>query len=176
MAYNDIVQAIADASKDADTLEQVINGEAETQVKSRLGRMVYTLSTISSRINNLTIQANQKLTELQDAINTAAAAGAGANGWTDLLVKTKYNRTLQSKLDEFVSVKDFGAIADGTLHPVQEWTVTGSRIYYKDLAAIQADYPHVTSLNDSIDWAAIQKAINSLPNQTGDIRSPHNIT
>ena len=87
MSYNDIVQAIADASKDADTLEQVINGEAETQVKSRLGRMVYTLSTISSRINNLTIQANQKLTELQDAINTAAAAGAGANGWTADLVE-----------------------------------------------------------------------------------------
>ena len=88
MSYNEVVQAIADASKDADTLEQVVNGEAETQVKSRLGRMVYTLSTISSRINNLTIQANQKLTELQDAINTAAAAGAGANGWTALLVES----------------------------------------------------------------------------------------
>ena len=42
MSYNDVVQAIADASKDADTLEQVVNGEAETQVKSRLGRMIYT--------------------------------------------------------------------------------------------------------------------------------------
>ena len=91
MSYNDIVQAIADASKDADTLEQVINGEAETQVKSRLGRMIYTLSTISSRINNLTIQANQKLTELQDAINTAAAAGAGANGWNDTLIAVSEN-------------------------------------------------------------------------------------
>lgn len=172
MSYNDIVQAIADASKDADTLEQVVNGEAETQVKSRLGRMIYTLSTISSRINNLTAQARLEINNLRDAINTAAAAGAGANGWTDLLVSTANGRTQREKNAEQLSVKDFGAIGDGTLHKVSEWTVAGVRKYYKDLAAIQVDYPHVTSLDDSIDWAATQKAINSLPNQTGDIRSP----
>ena len=90
--------------------------------------------------------------------NVEAAAGAGVNGWTDLLIRTKYNRTLQSKLGEFISVKDFGAIADGTLHPVSEWTVVGSRIYYENLVAIQKDYPHVTALTDSIDWAATVKA------------------
>ena len=84
--------------------------------------------------------------------------GAGVNGWVDLLIKTKYNRTLRSKLDEIVSIKDFGAIADGALHQVQEWTVAGSSVYYKDLAAIQAVYPHVTALTDSIDWAATVKA------------------
>ena len=98
---------------------------------------------------------------LYDKNVEAAAAGAGANGWTDLLVKTKYNRTLQSKLGEFISVKDFGAIADGTLHTVQEWMTAGSRIYYNDLAAIQADYPHVTALTDSIDWAATVKAFSA---------------
>ena len=119
MSYNDIVQAIADASEDADTLEQVINGEAETQVKSRLGRMVYTLSTISSRINNLTTQANQKLAELQDAINTAAAAGAGANGWTDLLVATDNGRTQRDKNNELKSIADFGAKGDGVTDNTQ---------------------------------------------------------
>ena len=99
-------------------------------------------------------------------------AGAGANGWTDLLVTTSSGRTQRDKNAEILSVKDFGAIGDGTLHKVSEWTVLGVRKYYKNLAAIQVDYPHVTSLDDSIDWAGIQKAINSLPNQTGDIRSP----
>ena len=51
MSYNDVVQAITDSSQDADTLEKVVNGEAETQVKSRLGRLIYTLATINHRVN-----------------------------------------------------------------------------------------------------------------------------
>ena len=109
---------------------------------------------------------------LYDKNVEAAAAGAGANGWTDTLIALSNGRTQREKNAEQMSIKDFGAIGDGTLHKVSEWTVAGVRKYYKDLAAIQVDYPHVTSLDDSIDWAATQKAINSLPNQTGDIRSP----
>ena len=126
MSYNDIVQAIADASKDADTLEQVINGEAETQVKSRLGRMVYTLSTISSRINNLTIQANQKLTELQDAINTAAAAGAGANGWTDTLIAVSENINQRQINDGLESIAQLAGIKNPR---------NGQRVYVKSYHA-----------------------------------------
>lgn len=70
-------------------------------------------------------------------------------------------RTQQAINDDFINVKSYGAIGDNTLHTVQEWTVIGSRIYYPNLAAIQVDYPHVTSLSDSIDWAAIQKALNT---------------
>ena len=113
MSYNDIVQAIADAETDAQTLEDVVNGAPNTQAKSRLGRLIYSLATINHRVDITTTQANQKLTDLDNAINTAAAAGAGANGWTDLLVRTQYNRTMRDKLAEFVSVKDFGAVGDG---------------------------------------------------------------
>ena len=70
-------------------------------------------------------------------------------------------RTQQAINNDFINVKTYGAIGDNTLHTVQEWTVIGSRIYYPNLAAIQADYPHVTSLSDSVDWAAIQKAFNT---------------
>ena len=91
MAYNDIVQAIADASQDADTLEKVVNGEPNTQAKSRLGRLIYSLTTINHRVDIATNQANQKLTDLDNAINTAAAAGAGANGWIDTLIATSEN-------------------------------------------------------------------------------------
>ena len=70
-------------------------------------------------------------------------------------------RTQQAINNDFINVKTYGAIGDNTLHTVQEWTVIGSRIYYPNLAAIQVDYPHVTSLSDSIDWAAIQKALDT---------------
>ena len=86
MSYNDVVQAIADATQDAQTLEDVINGAPDTQVTARLGRKIWALATINHRVDVATNQANQKLTELQAAINTAAAAWAGKNGWTDLVI------------------------------------------------------------------------------------------
>ena len=95
MSYNEVVQAIADATQDAQTLEDVVNGAPDTQYKSRLGRKIWTLATINNRVDVATNQANQKLTELQDAINTAAAAGAGANGWTAELIVDKSGATQQ---------------------------------------------------------------------------------
>lgn len=53
--------------------------------------------------------------------------------------------------DGTISLKWFGAIGDGNSHPLSE--------RYGDLVAAQADYPFVTSLDDEIDWAAIQTAI-----------------
>ena len=99
MAYNDVVQAIADTIQDADTLEKVVNGAPDTQVTARLGRKIWTLATINNRVDVATTQANQKLTELQAAINTAAAAGAGANGWTATLVKDASGKTQQQVND-----------------------------------------------------------------------------
>jgi hypothetical protein len=48
---------------------------------------------------------------------------------------------------------DFGAVWDGSAHALS------SR--YSTLAAAQAQYPFVTSLSDSIDWAAMQAAVNA---------------
>jgi hypothetical protein len=50
-----------------------------------------------------------------------------------------------------VNVRDFGAVGDGLSHPLSE--------RYKTLSEAQADYPHAETLNDEIDWAAIQAAI-----------------
>lgn len=49
-----------------------------------------------------------------------------------------------------ISVKALGAVGDGTLHPLSE--------FYGSLSAAQAVYPFVTSLSQSVDWAAIQLA------------------
>jgi parallel beta-helix repeat protein len=76
-------------------------------------------------------------------------------------------RSMRIKWGEFVSVDDFGAIGDGTLHTVQEWIVPGVLGRYLSLAALQVDYPHVTSTSASIDWAAIQAGWNTVSGRGG---------
>ena len=49
---------------------------------------------------------------LYDKNVAAAAAGAGANGWSDLLVTTSSGRTQRDKNNDVVSVKDYGAKVD----------------------------------------------------------------
>lgn len=71
--------------------------------------------------------------------------------------------SLLEKMSERVSVKDFGAIGDGTKHTVQEWIDAGE---FSNLTAVQMVFPFVTSVNDSIDWVALQGAIKSLPLNT----------
>lgn len=60
-------------------------------------------------------------------------------------------RTQHQKNQEIISVSDFGAIGDGVLHKLSERFTT--------LAEAQAVYPFVISLDQSIDYAAIQMAI-----------------
>ncbi|MGS5358973.1 hypothetical protein ACT4YG_006550 [Acinetobacter baumannii] len=82
-----------------------------------------------------------------------------------LPVKTRLassiNRVLYDHVIEQVNVKDYGAIGDGTLHTVQEWIDSGK---FSSLADIQTEYPHVTALTDSVDWAAMQLCINMRKN------------
>ncbi len=71
------------------------------------------------------------------------------------------NRHLRAKADEFVTPEDFGAIGDGVARTVNDWIVGGALSRgYADLAALQVDFPHVTALTESLDWAAFQQAIN----------------
>lgn len=65
-----------------------------------------------------------------------------------------------------MSVKDFGAVGDGNAHPLSE--------RFTSLAAAQNVYPFVTSLSQSVDWAAIQAAIKTLEAQPqrGVLRIP----
>ncbi|WP_234704871.1 tail fiber domain-containing protein [Achromobacter marplatensis] len=65
----------------------------------------------------------------------------------------------QEKLRDRVSVLDFGAIGDGTYHPLSE--------RFANLPAAQAKYPFVASLSHSIDYAAIQAALDSLEARGG---------
>ena len=62
-------------------------------------------------------------------------------------------RTIHDKLSDSVSIYDFGATWDGSLHPLSE--------KFSTLSAAQMVYPFVTSLDQSTDYAAIQAACNS---------------
>lgn len=53
----------------------------------------------------------------------------------------------------FINVKQFGAIGDGSYHPLSE--------RYASLALAQVQYPFVTAITQSIDWAAWQAALNT---------------
>lgn len=98
-------------------------------------------------------------TTVQGALNlkvSTANLGTAAAGKGDYLVQTKQSltgaiaRALHYKNADIVSVNDFGAIGDGALHPLSE--------RFSTLTAAQMVYSFVTSLSDSIDWAALQAA------------------
>lgn len=57
-----------------------------------------------------------------------------------------------AQIIQFVSPEQFGAIGDGVVHALSE--------RYATLAAAKAVYPHISSLSQTIDWAACQAAEN----------------
>lgn len=91
------------------------------------------------------------------SLRSMLASPADGNG--DALIGVKYPavggypRTQHDKNLETVSIKDFGAIGDGVNHPLSE--------RYLTLTSAQSVYPFVTSLSQSIDWAATQAAFNA---------------
>ena len=162
MAYNDFVQNIQNADTDAQALSKFMQGANSEVVKRRIANDIKTLQYYIDYLHGLelvysqtdgTVNVNgaqvKTVTQaIKDAINTAGVAnGVNAN----LVIYG--NRTQADKNSDFITVKDYGAIGDGTLHPLSERFAT--------LADAQKKYPHATSLNDSIDWAALQQAINN---------------
>jgi hypothetical protein len=71
------------------------------------------------------------------------------------------DRGADQKAEENKSIKDFGAIGDGTLHTVAEWIIPGALGRFVSLAALQVQYPFVSDTSWSIDRAAIQAAHNA---------------
>lgn len=72
-------------------------------------------------------------------------------------------RELSDKLSDSVSVKDFGALGDGSGATVRHWHTAGSVHYkgYVSLEALQVDMPYIPSSDHTIDWAAVQGALNT---------------
>lgn len=107
------LQELINAQVDAYKLELIMNEAPWVEVTTRLGRKCYSIATIQGVIDQYKILADQELDNLKDVIEIAAAAGAGANGWTDLLVQTWSGRTQEDKNKDVVHAKDFGLIGLG---------------------------------------------------------------
>lgn len=80
------------------------------------------------------------------ALKTMLYSTAGAG-----MIGMAAGGTLQ-QIIHYVTPEQFGAIGDGTAHPLSE--------RFGTLAAAKAVYPHVTALTQTIDWAACQGAEN----------------
>jgi hypothetical protein len=98
----------------------------------------------------------------QDAVNIrtmrgyvdAAISGVvGGFGWFLQSGVGAVYRTFQSKMRASLSSEDFGSIGDGTYHPLSS--------IYSTLELAKVQYPFVTSLSQSVDWAACQAALNA---------------
>lgn len=92
-------------------------------------------------------------------ITVGALVRQSARGLSTTL-NGEYFRSQEDLNSDNVSVKTFGAIGDGTAHPVAEWI--GEHKRFLNLSALQIVYPHVQAETDSIDWAAIQLTIDRL--------------
>ena len=143
--------------------------------KTKLDSMVANANNYAHPDSGITPGSYSKVTynaqgHATSGTNPTTLAGLGIE---DAFTKTELSRVLEDRLSiglrDFVSVKDFGAIGDGTLHTVQEWVSQG---IFSSLAAIQLVYPHVTALTDSIDWAATQAALNIIG---GSVYQPHGV-
>jgi hypothetical protein len=67
-------------------------------------------------------------------------------------------QTIEHAMAGIYNVYRFGAVADGSSHPLSD--------YYATLPAAQVDYPHAVALTDERDWAAIQAAVNAARGST----------
>lgn len=68
-------------------------------------------------------------------------------------------RSQHEKNKEILNIKDFGAIGDGSAHPLSERFAT--------LTAAQSVYPFVTALTQTQDYAAIQATLNAAASNPG---------
>lgn len=91
--------------------------------------------------------------DLQDVVDAASSSGGN---YTRTEAGAVVRTLVQFAEDQGLNPMEFGANADGTLHPVSEWLTGGAQDRgYADLAAIQVDYPHVSATTESTDFAAI---------------------
>lgn len=129
--------------------------------------------TFSSQKVSTDLAAKVSSDDLADKVDPGK--GSSVVGYALSEVAKAALRTLHDRLTDQIHIKDFGAIGDGTLHTVQEW-IDGGR--FSNLTAVQFAFPHVTSTGDSIDWAALQGAIDFVSSRGGgsvDCASSHYI-
>lgn len=150
---------------DGSALTQV---DSPSSINTRLEAVELTVSTLGTAafedVSAFATQAELDIVEGQAQTYTdnlradlLAGNGSGIVGFDSAQVypsgSVGFELSVLTKAIRFVTPQQFGAIADGTSHPLSEFFAT--------LAEAQAVYPHATALTDQIDWAAFQSALNA---------------
>lgn len=132
-------QELIDAKRDAQDLGKAVN--EKVIVSPRYGEDFKSLPMIAD-------EAQATIGEWESAIALITQEG----GVPALAVSDASGVTQQEINDLAITPYHFGAIGDGTSHKLSE--------RYTTLAEAQVVYPHAVSLDDEIDWCAIQKFAN----------------
>lgn len=104
------------------------------------------------------VKLNDGRTVTSTVANNTTNPNVSMTGWTlpsDLDIVSWSGRLLSDRGRDFVTDTDYGAIADGTYRPLSQIypTLALARFVYYNISA------QITSLTQSIDWAAAQSAI-----------------
>lgn len=130
-----------------DTLQGNIDAEALTREQAD--------DTLQGNIDAEALAREQADNTLQGNIDTEALTREQADNTlqTNINNLTTEVRSLSKYKESFTNIKYLGAIGDGAIHPLSD--------FYSTLTAAKVDYPNAISLAQSIDSAALQKAINT---------------
>ena len=167
---NEFVQTMADARVDAKSLSGFMSEPSDVLVPRRLAAPINTLDYYLQYLRALELIYSQPVgvvningvmvkTVAQAVKDALSAAVVGEGGISATLIATttetlgQVARSQNNKNNDIVVIEDYGSIGDGTNHPLSERFAT--------LALAKVKYPFVSSLTDSIDWAAAQAAANS---------------
>lgn len=154
MSYQQLAQAVDNlVASNTDLADQARQAISETNTARDAAQTAATAAEAAAEAANTNLDGYKEVLRVSGGTNIGSA----------LPLKGSVIRMLEAKLLELPSVKDFGAIGDGTYRPVSDWYTVGATYYrgYANLAAVQVDYPHVKSADDSIDWAGIQATLDA---------------
>jgi hypothetical protein len=126
----------------------ITDAYTKTQVDSKTGDLGTLKTTDKTTLVKSINEVFDNTKGVVDLYNKNVEAVAGANGWTDQLVITSGGRTQREKNLNHITPFDFGAIGDGLSHKLST--------KYSTLADAKKVYPIATSLDDEIDWCALQ--------------------
>ena len=184
-AINELITGINTLFNNIGDLNDLTTSD-KTSIVNAINELVSSVTTLAASVGDISDLTTTDKSSVVNAINELVSSVTTLNtsvGTLNTSVGDLNNLTTSDKSNlvnaineinnvsayDWKNVKDLGAVGDGTTHALSE--------YYDSLAAAQVVYPFVNALTESVDYAAIQKAVNEynavyIPEGTYMIDSP----